>query len=67
MMKDMRVAAKASAFPILSDETVEFTTFPAIRTVPLTLPLHVPQLHITQAANPYAATYCSAVPMKRVP
>ena len=38
-----------------------------MRTFPSTLPLHVPQLHITQATHPYTATYHLAVPMKRVP
>ena len=65
--KDMRVAVKISTFPLLSDKCPEFTMFPVMRTFPSILPLHIPQLHTSQATNLYAVTYHSAVLMRRAP
>ena len=61
----MRVAANVLAIPLLSDEYPESTMFPAVRTSPSTLPLHIPQLQTSQVTKPYAATYCLAVLMRR--
>ena len=60
-MKDMRVEAKLLTCQLLSDEPPEFTMFPVIKTYPLTLLFHAPQLPASQIASLYATNYHLAV------
>ena len=58
-MKDMTVEVKFSSYPLLSDELPESTMFPVMRTSPLNLLPHVPQLPASHTASLYAAGYHS--------
>ena len=56
-MKDMRVEVKLLTCPLLYEELPEFIVFPVMKTSPLTLLLHVPQLHTSQTTSQCTATY----------
>ena len=66
-MKDMRVEVKISTYPLLSDEHPESTMFPVMKTSPMTLLLHAPQLRVSHIVSLYTASYHSvAQTMKKV-
>ena len=56
-MKDMRVKVKISTYPLLSDKLQESTMFPVMKTSPLTLLHHAPQLPASHIISPNAASY----------
>ena len=64
-MKDMRVEVTLLTYPLLYEELPEFITFPAIKTSPLTLLLHTPQLPASQITSLYATIYHLAVLMMK--
>ena len=67
-MKDMRVEVKISTYPLLSDELPESAMFPVMKTSPITLLLHTPQLPVSHITSLYTASYHSvALMMKEVP
>ena len=67
-MKDMRVEVKISTYPLLSDELPESIMFPLMRTSPLTLLHHTPQLPASHVTSLYATSYLSvALMIKKVP
>ena len=64
----MRVEVKISTYPLLSDELLESTMFPVMKTSPLDLLLHTPQLPASHITSLYAASYHSVtLKMKEVP
>ena len=59
----MKVEVKPLSYLLLSDALPGFTTFPVMKTSPLTLLLHAPQLLASQIVSLHAATYHLAVLM----
>ena len=64
--RDMRVEAKISTYPLLSDVTPESTMFPVKTTPTLTLPLHAAQVPASHIASLYIANYHSIDLKKKV-
>ena len=66
-MKDMKVEVKISTYPLLSDKLPETTMFPVMKTSPLNLPPHAPQLPASHITSLYNGGYHSvALMMKKV-
>ena len=64
----MRVGVKPLTCPLLYEELPEFFTFQVMKTSPLTLLPHAPQLPVSHIKSLYAAGYHSvALTMKNVP
>ena len=63
----MRVAVNFSTYPLLSDELLESTMFPVMKTAPSNLLPHAPQLPASHTTSLYTASYHSvALTMKKV-
>ena len=60
-MKDMRVEVKLLTCPLLYEELPGFIMFPPMKTSPLTLLLHAPQLPASSITSLYATIYHLAV------
>ena len=66
-MKDMTVEVKISTYPPLSDELLESTMFPVMKTSPSDLLLCAAQLPASHIASLYDVSYHSvALMMKKV-